>query len=131
MIKEEDILLRKYGNKNHFITPDGYFDNLSDRLMAQLPESNPCMGMNGMEPRKGVKVLRIIAKYAVAACVAGAAVVGGVALLQKQDANGSEVMANKQPAVHSEYSSFDEAADYVMLDNQDIYASLVAESSNK
>lgn len=128
MIKEEDILLRKYGNKNHFITPDGYFDNLSDRLMAQLPEGNPCIDM---EPRKSVKVLRIIAKYAVAACVAGAAVVGGVALLQKQDANGGEVMANKQSAVHSEYSSFDEAADYVMLDNQDIYASLVAEASNK
>ncbi|GHT77432.1 hypothetical protein AGMMS50262_18420 [Bacteroidia bacterium] len=30
--------LEKTGNKNPFKTPNGYFDNLTEQIMAQLPE---------------------------------------------------------------------------------------------
>ncbi len=37
-MKEEDELLKKYGTKNPFMVPEGYFDNFSKELMNKLPE---------------------------------------------------------------------------------------------
>ncbi|MFA6830881.1 MAG: hypothetical protein WCR36_01210 [Bacteroidaceae bacterium] len=34
----EEELKQQVGTDNHFKTPDGYFDNLSNRVMSQLPE---------------------------------------------------------------------------------------------
>lgn len=37
-MKEEDELLKKYGTKNPFTVPEGYFENFSKELMDKLPE---------------------------------------------------------------------------------------------
>lgn len=37
-MKEEDNLLRRVGTGCPFSTPDGYFDSLTDQIMARLPE---------------------------------------------------------------------------------------------
>lgn len=37
-MKEENELLKKYGTKNPFKVPEGYFENFSKELMIQLPE---------------------------------------------------------------------------------------------
>lgn len=37
-MKEEKDLLKKYGNKNPFSVPEGYFEDFNERLMKQLPE---------------------------------------------------------------------------------------------
>lgn len=37
-MKEEDELLKKYGTKNPFTVPDGYFENFSKGLLDKLPE---------------------------------------------------------------------------------------------
>lgn len=37
-MKEEDELVKKYGTKNPFMVPEGYFENFSKELMNRLPE---------------------------------------------------------------------------------------------
>lgn len=37
-MKEEDELLKKYGTRNPFTIPEGYFENFSKELMDKLPE---------------------------------------------------------------------------------------------
>lgn len=37
-MKEDKDLLKKYGKKNPFTVPEGYFQNFNERLMEQLPE---------------------------------------------------------------------------------------------
>jgi hypothetical protein len=37
-MKEEDDILRRCGTGNPFKVPEGYLDNLSDRIMNSLPE---------------------------------------------------------------------------------------------
>lgn len=38
MMKEENILRKRYGKENHFQVPEGYFDKLTEQVMANLPE---------------------------------------------------------------------------------------------
>ena len=37
-MKEDKDLLKKYGKKNPFTVPEGYFQDFSEKLMEQLPE---------------------------------------------------------------------------------------------
>lgn len=37
-MKEEDKLLEKFGKKNPFNVPEGYFENFTNELMDKLPE---------------------------------------------------------------------------------------------
>lgn len=41
MLKEDNILNSRFGKKNHFQVPAGYFDQLTDRVMANLSEQEP------------------------------------------------------------------------------------------
>ena len=38
MIQEEKKINDIFGKDNHFQVPAGYFDQLSDQIMAQIPE---------------------------------------------------------------------------------------------
>lgn len=40
-MKEEDNLLKKYGNRNPFTVPENYFEDFKSNLMKQLPEKEP------------------------------------------------------------------------------------------
>lgn len=40
MLKEDNILNSRFGKKNHFQVPAGYFDQLTDRVMANLRSRN-------------------------------------------------------------------------------------------
>lgn len=37
-MKEEDEIMRKCGNGNHFTVPEGYFNHFTESIMEQLPE---------------------------------------------------------------------------------------------
>ena len=43
MIAEEKYLEDKYGKKQPFKVPNGYFDSFADNLMDKLPEQQPVM----------------------------------------------------------------------------------------
>ena len=123
-MKEEKYLIEKVGKENPFRVPEGYFDTLSSQIMAKVEaEGVEARDIKtGKEKRAKTVWLRPVLYAAASVCALFISVVAyqnyteqGVA------APAQNVVANNQ-MMTDDY--FDEAADYVMLDNQDIYACL-------
>lgn len=137
MIKEEQILKSRYDTQSSFRVPEGYFDELASRVMASVPESQPALDMQSESASQGARIVpmwrrAVVLKVAVIAGVVlllGGASIGIGTSLSSRQAGKSVASGAWASVMHSEDSSFDEAADYAMLDNQDIYASLLSESS--
>lgn len=137
MIKEEQILKSRYGTQSPFRVPEGYFDELASRVMASVPESQPALDMQSESASQGARIVpmwrrAVVSKVAVIAGVVlllGGASIGIGTSLSSRQAGKSVASGGWASVMHSEDNSFDEAADYAMLDNQDIYASLLSESS--
>lgn len=130
-MKEEDILLREFGRKNDFTVPDGFFDSFADKLMTQLPEQDNARVIDMRAERWWHRLpMRKIAAAVSAVVILGAGAFGLTRLKSNDVAHGM-ISAAQQKDNHSsnaEYSTFDQMADYMMIDNQDCYASLVAEN---
>ena len=137
MIKEEQILKSRYGTQSPFRVPDGYFDELASRVMASIPESQPDLDMQSESASQGARIVpmwrrSVVRKVAVIAGVVlllGGTSIGIGTSLSSRQAGKSVASGGWASGMHSEDNSFDEAADYAMLDNQDIYASLLPDSS--
>lgn len=138
MMKEEHILKATLGTRNHFQVPEGYFDELVSKVMASIPESQPVVEMQVEHISQRARILSLwqnakLRKGAAVACVAlllgGVSVGVGTSLSSRNDAQ-HVFGQNYTPVAQTEDSSFDEAADYTMLDNQEIYASLLSESAD-
>lgn len=125
-MKQEDIIKAKVGQENHFRVPDGYFDNFTARMMAQLPEQDSHAEQIAMpRSRKEVKMWKVIG-----ACAASviAVVITATALLTDDKATQSNTLAETQTEKVSEHERYiDEVADYAMMDNADIIACLSEE----
>lgn len=116
MMNEEQYIRSRMGNGNHFRVPDGYFDRLADSVMAQIPEET-----------KDTKPGRVVSMrpwlYA-AACLL-VAVLTATAYFLVPETTGQSVVATTTVSASDTY--VDEAADYVMADNNDIYACLASD----
>lgn len=142
-MKEENILTSRFGKENHFQVPAGYFDQLADKVMAQLPEQTAAgegtpsaealmIDMSSHRSLWQHMPLRKIAAAVAAVMVLGA---GSVAALHYVgNSHGSGMVAHADQVQHkvmagsSEDATFNEMADYTMMDNETIYASLIAEN---
>ena len=115
MTNEELYLRERVGQKNPFRTPEGYFDQFTANIMAQLPERQP------MESKPVAKKVAMPIRhwFYAAACVAALVVTAVTFHFHEVDA------PQQQMAVTDSY--IDEAADYAMLDNMDIYQLLAEE----
>ena len=109
MDNEEKYILDRFGKSNPFTVPEGYFDQLVSDVMAQIPKRRTVSRMVALRPWL----------YAAACLVA--VVVMTLTFHFRQD-NASEMTASAVESVDNNY--IDEAADYVMLDNAEIYACL-------
>ena len=114
---DEKYLRERVGQKNPFRTPEGYFDQFTANIMAQLPERTPQTAESKPVAKKVVMPLR--RWFYAAACVA-ALVVTAVSFHFHET-------ADRQQSVAVTESYIDEAADYAMLDNTDIYQLLAEE----
>ena len=120
-MNEEMYIQEKVGKRNPFRVPEGYFDNLTAQVMSNLPE----------QPKRRAKsVFMRPAFYAVAASVC-ALLIAGAAWTWSQSAEVSSPTAVQAKAVVAQPQQQDasgeymeEAADYMMLDNHEIYAYL-------
>jgi len=112
MSKEEKYLIENFGKQNHFRVPEGYFDDFADKLIASLPEHEQQAKVVTMKPR------RKFVRWAVAAALA--VLIAGVGV-QFARTNQDNAETDKVAAVHYE-TSVDQVADYMMIDNSDIYA---------
>jgi len=123
-MKEEKYLIEEVGRENPFRVPEGYFDTLTSQIMAKVEaEGVEARDLKpGKEKRAKVVWLRPVLYAAASVCALFISVVAYQNYSEQGvTAPAQNVVANNQMMV-DDY--FDEAADYVMLDNQDIYACL-------
>lgn len=121
-MNEEQYLINKAGKENPFRVPEGYFDSLASQVMSRVDaEGNKPQDMPMIEKMAKTVWLRPVLYAAASVC----ALFISVTVYQHFTAQTVE-NTTEQVAVYSE-DSFDEAADYVMIDNQDIYACLTGE----
>jgi len=109
-MNEEKYIEEKVGRRNPFVVPEGYFDTFADQLMASLPECQP------QAKRLWLRPLRYAAAF-VFILALGAWAWFALSPVSQQPLQAKVVKVSSDVA-------FDEAADYVMLDNSDIYACL-------
>ena len=121
---EEKYLIEKVGKENPFKVPEGYFDTLSSQIMAKIEAEGvaPRDIKTGKEKRAKVVWLRPVLYAAASVCALFISVVAYQSHSDKGTAAPTQTVVANNQMLMDDY--FDEAADYVMLDNQDIYAYL-------
>ena len=120
-MNEEEYLRSRMGTKNPFTVPEGYFEQLTAQVMDRLPEKKPA---------KVAIMKRLRPWLYAAACVCVGVFVAAVAFNQQtEDLQGQQQMANMGQENVNYYSDsyIDEAADYAMIDSQEIYSYLLAD----
>ena len=129
---DELYLKQKVGNRNPFRVPDGYFDQLTQQVMQQLPEREETVAKQlsiTSQPRARKVQMRPWLDAAACSVLALAMGVSYYFLQSQSTSTDAAPMAAVAPAVSvtneaSDNSYFEDAADYVMLDNTEIYAYL-------
>lgn len=106
-----NVLDDKRLRNNPFKTPDGYFQNVNRRLMEALPDNTVAAPV---KRKSTVLTLRPVLTIAASVCMA---VFGAVVYTHYYniDKNGDSV------SVQASHNSADDASDYVLMDNSDIY----------
>ncbi len=102
---EEQYLKENIGRKNCFVVPEGYFEQMKSQVMEQLPERKARM--------------TVLRPWVYAAACTIAAILLGVTYSNHHQSYEEPVSDNN--------SYIEEAADYAMIDNTDIYACLSEE----
>lgn len=120
MIAEEKYLEDKYGKKQPFKVPNGYFDSFAENLMDKLPEQQPAMTPHISMWRKWRK-LRLTVAVAASVC---AVMFSVMTFMHNTKPTHSPLASNHttKTVTNDSYNTLDVAADYTMLDNDDIYA---------
>lgn len=122
MEKEEKYIREKMGDKSPFRVPEGYFDQLASRVMSQLPEQETSRP-SGQQPRRQARLVALRPWLYAAACVIAVVVLTLTFHFHQRVAEPlDQPMAAVSAPVDDEY--IDDVADYVMLDNTEIYAYL-------
>ena len=114
MMKEELYIRSRMGDKNPFRVPEGYFDSFAAGIMEKLPEQE--------KPVRKSLIIRLGPLMYAAACLMVAIFTVAV-YFSDSDAASPEVATVTTPTE----SYVDDAADYLMADNMDIYACLASE----
>lgn len=123
MERNERNLRSRFGTENHFRVPEGYFEDLTGRIMGQLPVDTSKSAKVMSMPTTRVRYHWMVA---IAASLL-VAVSGGAVWLHEASKVKPSSMNWRSVAPATEVSSditFNMAADYAMIDNEDIYASL-------
>ena len=101
MIQEEKKINDIFGKDNHFQVPAGYFDQLADQIMAQIPEdkvvelANPAASTAISHKAMKVSLWKRMGMGKIAAAIAAVVLLGGGMLvgLQHQE-QGEAQMAH-------------------------------------
>lgn len=126
MSNEEKYLQNKMGNKNPFAVPEGYFDTLTEQVMQRLPKQQEEAAPRHQQRPVIVRMLRPLLYAAACLCI-GIFGVGIYQHLDNQTAEGVPVISQVDNTIEFNDTYIEEATDYAMFDNQDIYASLLAD----
>lgn len=118
-MNEEMYIQEKVGKRNPFRVPEGYFDNLTAQVMQNLPE----------QPKRRAKSVFMRPVFYAAASVCALLVAGAAWMwhpaAEVSSAEPVQAKTVSQPQQQENADGyFEEAADYMMLDNHEIYAYL-------
>ena len=116
-MKEEQYLIEKVGRQNPFRVPEGYFEGLTSQVMARVDAEQT---QRESRPKARVVWLRPVLYAAASVCALFVSVTAYQKLAAPSVSAPVEQVADSQMADNA----FDEAVDYMMVDNQDIYACL-------
>lgn len=116
MEKDIEFLEKTLGKAHPFKVPDGYFEGLTEKVMVQLPTEDA--RVIALRPSRW----RVYRPIAIAAASVAVAIFSVGMYLHSSDTHPSEQFT--QLPSSSSYSAIDQAADYTMLDNEDMYAYL-------
>ena len=123
MENEERYIKEKIGDKSPFRVPEDYFDQLASRVMSRLPEQQELSKKSMQQPRRQARLVALRPWLYAAACVIAIVVLTLTLHFHQRVAEPLEQpMAAVSTPVDDEY--IDDVADYVMLDNTEIYAYL-------
>ena len=124
-------LQKEFGTQRPFTVPENYFSELSSRVMAQIPTEEQKEAVVEVKPRRAT--LRYLRPLAAAAMTIGVVLVGFLAYYEFDGGQGKHALPSSHLAqgVHEASASsdddFDQAADYFMIDESDMYAYLTSE----
>ena len=129
VMKATNDLEEEYGRQRPFSVPEGYFSGLSSRVMSELSAAAE------QEDRSAFKrgFRSYLRPMTAAAVTVGIVVVGFLAYHSLEGVQGARSLLGGRGVqdryVLSESSgdAFDQAADYFMIDESDMYASLASE----
>ena len=119
MIKEEKYLVDRFGKKQPFSVPEGYFDQFASQFMEQLPEREGEARVVRLDSHSRWSTIR---RWSVAACLAVALAGAGMWAFQGESPKATGTVNTDQLASSNYNTAIDQAADYAMIDNGDIYA---------
>ena len=126
-MNEEQYIIEKAGRRNPFSVPEGYFDTLASQVMSRVDAEGIKPQEKSQDESKKAEKARVVwfrPLFYSAASVCALFV--SVTAYQHFTSSEPAATAPVEATAYSE-DSFDEAADYVMIDNQDIYACLMGE----
>ena len=117
---EEELLKQTFGNENHFKVPDGFFDRFAAEMMEKVEDTSIAEQHNATTTHRNAIVRRLVPYLAVASVVG---LLFGVAVFHNPDTGEQNASVPVQTLVSSSSGdALDQMADYVMLDNQDLYS---------
>lgn len=141
MESDEKYLERKFRRQNHFAVPDGYLQNLTASVMANVSKQYACdvsedESVLSDKVTAGAKVVVMLpwwrcTRVRIAAAAACLLLAGGTAFYtysvhHAEPAYNIAVSAPSHNVEADVSTSYNEIADYTMLDNDDIYSLLAS-----
>lgn len=134
MMNEEEYLNSKMGKRNPFTVPEGYFEQLTQQVMDRIPQTAATKEMQPVQKPARVAVMKHIRPWLyAAACICVGVFIAALAFNDRSEVvapqpTSQQIAANDQTD-YGYYSDayIDAEADYAMIDNQEIYACLMAD----
>lgn len=124
-MKRDKDILEKYDGHRPFTVPDGYFNNLTDRIMASLPEEESSKA----SPVTVTTWMRIKPYLYMAAAFAGIFFCIKVAVGLTSRHNTPEMAQTEEPTIYSD-EYIDSFLETAMIDDCTLYYTLVDTNIN-
>lgn len=112
----EKYLHKRFGRDSHFAVPEGFFDDIAEQVMQQLPEK-PAVTIR----RKPTTWQRYRYAVVAAACFCAAIFGAAVYLAGHTHQQGSPAQSMAEAVESDESDIREDYMDYTMMDNEDIY----------
>lgn len=121
MIKEEENILRRFGKEEPFTVPEGYFDDLTERIMDVLPKKEIPFAVERRKKRR--MNMRLIGWCSVAAaCIACVALFYTKDMVPEKTTNVPELYTEEAYEYDDEFQ--EDVMHYAMLGHEDVYCYL-------